>query len=173
MAFKFNGTTIASNYDVKFNGTSLKKIVFNGTTVWQKIEYIFNNGGLSSFNSNWETYYGIVNKSESSGDVSLTFGTIDYQYHSFIGTINKIKIPTGAKKLNIKYTATDSNRGLCIGTTKTHDTGTYTAKVDLKQSSSFITTSLDVSKYAGGSYYIYIFGASNSVLKIDSIWFEF
>ena len=36
MAFKFNGTAIPDSGTIKYNGTSLKKLIYNGVTVWKK-----------------------------------------------------------------------------------------------------------------------------------------
>ena len=36
MAIKYNGTTIPDTGTIKYNGTSLTKVIYNGTTVWEK-----------------------------------------------------------------------------------------------------------------------------------------
>ena len=50
MALKYNGTTIPGTGTVKYNGTSLTKVIYNGTTVWTKDnnKYLFDNGTLNN-----------------------------------------------------------------------------------------------------------------------------
>lgn len=48
MALIMNGTTIPSSATIKYNNTSLTKIIYNGVVVWQKSYYVIQNGTLLS-----------------------------------------------------------------------------------------------------------------------------
>lgn len=54
MAFKFNGTTLKN---VIYNGVSLGKVIFNGVTVWTKELFVFKEGNTSLSNGCTVTRY--------------------------------------------------------------------------------------------------------------------
>lgn len=73
MPIKLNGTTFNNGGTAKFNGTSLKKIVFNSTTVWEA-QYDVLAGGTYK-NSYSGDYSGSLNGNTSYVPFSYTSGT--------------------------------------------------------------------------------------------------
>ncbi len=49
MALIYNGTTIPSSATIKYNGTTLTKIIYNGVTVWQKVTDVTQNFGTHAY----------------------------------------------------------------------------------------------------------------------------
>lgn len=55
MPLKYNGTTIPNTGTIRYNGTSLNKVIYNGTTVWEKFNgYLYYYGNeYTSFTGGW------------------------------------------------------------------------------------------------------------------------
>ena len=158
MAFKFNGTTIAPYYTVKFNGTSLKKIICNGVTVWEAYSYIFKSGNTASniFKGVRVNGFGLVNEYQwqSAGNVSNSGNNLvvkgNPSAYSSVFSINKINL-SNYTKATIVVAELDkgSNGGEIRAGFTTSNADSYTGTY---KSISKGAITIDISSLSGSHY---------------------
>ena len=107
MSIIYNGTTIPNTGIIRYNGTSLNKVIYNGTTVWEKFNgYLYYYGNeYTSFTGGWnDNGYSMHGSAPEGGTYSKTSSYIQVspttgsRHAKTIGTNNLINL-TGYSRI--------------------------------------------------------------------------
>lgn len=157
MALKFNGTSIPSSGTVKFNGTSLNKVIFNKTLVWRKAaSYSFSMSKVS------ESYGGQNGDADHDITWTSTGVKIDYTNMSYGGgeftfsTTSALDL-SGYDKLTITYNMDgnwNSKSKIGVGSSR----GSYSLVSATPSDGNSNTVTLNVSSLSSG-YLTFYFNA--------------
>ena len=172
MALKVNSTTIPTTGTIKYNGTSLTKVICNGTTVWENKAYICNGGSISTATAlggglavyqkcgfGWGWYdeadsdeYGICTITQNSSNIKFTGPSNKY------GSIMSKKVINLSNYSKLYVVASDvylyNSGGPRIGFATDNS---YQFSGTWKTLSEKGTFSLDISSLTGNHYFVIAF----------------
>lgn len=182
MSLIFNGTTIPSTGTIKYNGTSLTKVIYDGNTVWTKDTnvYLYNSGvENTSLHGGFKAYkrcgfgWGWYDDADEYGTCSITRGASTITFTGVVSKYGSIMCPTAINltnysKLIVVSTKVNlvSSGGPRVGfatSTSTQFSGTYMT-ID-----SSGTKTLDISSLTGKHYFAIAF-QNKCVLTASKIY---
>ena len=123
MSIIYNGTTIPNTGTIRYNGTSLNKVIYRGTTVWEKFNgYLYYYGNeYTSFTGGWNdsgtsmhgsvAEGGIITKTSSYIQINPTNGS---RHTKTLVTVNRINVSNYSY---ITFVFTDRNSKTITRTT--------------------------------------------------------
>lgn len=182
MSLIFNGTTIPSTGTIKYNGTSLTKVIYDGNTVWTKDTnvYLYNSGvENTSLHGGFKAYnrcgfgWGWYDNADEYATCSITRDASTITFTGVVSKYGSIMCPTAIDLTNYSkliVVATNvrlvSSKGIRVGfatSTSAQFSGTYMT-ID-----SSGTKTLDISSLTGKHYFAIAF-QNKCVLTASKIY---
>ena len=190
MPLIYNGTTIPNTGTIKYNNTSLNKVIYNGTTVWEKQQdyYLYNreNPTSSAFTAKLvreedaltHTYSNYVCVSNETHVAASARGLLKSKNKINIAPYSKLNVYVGyLLPTNAPYRTCSVQFGMVSNFSETRDISVCSAipeywmrnysYADNTNHSGVISINLP----ASGSYYFYAKGYQ-AYYEIHQIWFS-